>query len=132
MAYDLLRVEGDAKTVKGTKQGILTGILYLAPSTEADGQHDLCMFASDECRKACLNTAGRAGIFPSIRNARVRKTLEYLADYESFKARLAKDVAKLQKEARRRNLKPAVRINGTSDIPKLAMQLAAMFPEVQF
>lgn len=31
-SYRLLSVEADAKTIKGTAQGYLTGILYLAPT----------------------------------------------------------------------------------------------------
>jgi hypothetical protein len=44
---ELLAVESDAKTIKGNKKGYLTGILYLAPSTEAGGR-DLCPMASAE------------------------------------------------------------------------------------
>ena len=51
-SYRLLSVESDAKTIKGSKRGYLTGILYMAPATEADGVHDLCPMATDECRKA--------------------------------------------------------------------------------
>ena len=47
--YELLSVEADSKTVKGTVSEILTGILYLAPAQEADGIHDLCPMSTPEC-----------------------------------------------------------------------------------
>jgi hypothetical protein len=42
------------------------------------------------------------------------------------------DIHKLIRECKRRRMRPAVRLNGTSDIPKLAHTLAAKFPQVQF
>ena len=74
----LLSVESDAKTTKGSKNGYLTGILYLAPSTEADGVHNMCPMATPECIVDCLYSAGRSSIFPAIKAARVRKTLDYI------------------------------------------------------
>jgi len=130
--FKLLSIEADAKTSKGTAFGYLTGILYLAPATEADGVHNLCPMASDECRQACLYGAGMAGAFAAIKRARVAKTLLYLNDPDGFKAALVADVERLVKRAASRGLKPAVRINGTSDMPKLAREVAALFPEVQF
>jgi hypothetical protein len=132
MKYSLLSIEADAKTSKGTEFGYLTGILYLAPAKEADGIHDLCPMATDECRKACLYGAGMAGVFPSIKRARVAKTMSYLNDPAAFMVTLAADIRKLVKEATARGLKPAVRLNGTSDLPKLAHAMAEQFPTVQF
>ena len=129
---ELIDAGGDAKTVKGNKKGFLTGILYLAPSTEADGIHDLCPMASTECRLACLYGAGMAGVFPSIKRARIAKTLWYLRDAATFVATLRKDIYRLTVKAAKHGMTPAVRLNGTSDIPKLAMQLASEFPTVQF
>jgi hypothetical protein len=130
--YNLLSVESDTKTSKGTAFGYLTGILYLAPATEADGVHNLCPMASPECRKACLYGAGMAGVFPTIKEARIAKTLHYLTRPEEFKAVLVADIRKLVKFAKAGGLIPAVRINGTSDLPQLALEIAAVFPEVVF
>src|SRR4051794_32661116 len=57
--YKLLSVESDSKTIKGSKKGYLTGVMYLAPSTEASDV-DVCPMATDECRHACLYGAGMA------------------------------------------------------------------------
>jgi hypothetical protein len=132
MAYTLLSIESDAKTVKGNQYGYLTGILYLAPSTECDGVTDLCRYSSPECRHACLYGAGMAGVFPTIKAARVAKTRKYLADPKGFMSSLEEDIRKLVREAKTRGLAPAVRLNGTSDVPKLARAMARKFPDVQF
>jgi hypothetical protein len=132
MPYKLLSIESDAKTVKGGKYGYLTGILYLAPAREADGTHDLCPMATSECRKACLYGAGMSSVFPSIKRARVAKTMRYLADRNGFIGDLIEDIHTLCHAAAARGMKPSVRINGTSDLPKLALELATLFPDVQF
>ncbi len=131
MAYKLLSVESDAKTIKGTKQGVLTGILYSAPATEADGVHNLCTFASPECREVCLYGAGMAGVFPSIKAARIAKTRQYLENPAAFRARLISEVSRLVREAELRGMVPAVRINGTSDLDYPA-HLFEAFRTVQF
>lgn len=130
--YKLLSVEADAKTTKGSSKGYLTGILYLAPSTESGMGVDLCPMASDECRKACLYGAGMAGVFPSIKRARIDKTVRYLENRKGFMAELASDIEALVTAAKKRGMTPAVRVNGTSDQPKLALELAKRFPTVQF
>jgi hypothetical protein len=94
--YQLLSVNQDAKTRKGSKYGYLTGVLYLAPSTESGMNIDLCPMASDECRKACLYGAGMAGVFPTIKRARIEKTRLYLTDRKAFIETLAADIERLQ------------------------------------
>lgn len=42
------------------------------------------------------------------------------------------DITALIARADRDGLRPAVRLNGTSDLPWLALQLSARFPQVQF
>jgi hypothetical protein len=125
----LLSVSADAKTVKGEKKGYLTGILYLAPASSSGT--NVCANASPGCIRGCLNTAGRAAIFPAILKARVRKTRELFADREAFVAQLAKDIRALERKAKREGLTPCVRVNGTSDLPWLAMRMAREFPHVQ-
>jgi hypothetical protein len=125
----LLTVE-NAKTIKGESLGYLTGILYLAPSNES-GVMNTCPKASPGCIAGCLFTAGR-GVFQSVHDARVKKTLWLQRDRAGFMAQLRKDIASLVKRAARVGMVPAVRLNGTSDLAWMPMQLAAEFPEVQF
>lgn len=125
----LLTVE-NAKTIKGEKLGYLTGILYLAPANEA-GRANICAGASEGCKKVCLYTAGR-GRFAEIKNARISKTHFYFDNRDAFLASLRHDIRALIARAVRLGLKPAVRVNGTSDLPWLALQMASEFPQVTF
>lgn len=131
MKYDLLSVDRDAKTKKGTARGYLTGVLYLSPAKEADGVHDMCGGRSPECTLACLYKSGFAEVYPAVIEARIERTLDYIAGFEGFVQRLARDAEKLIVEAESRGLKPAMRPNGTSDQPKLARAIAARFPRLQ-
>lgn len=131
----LLSTNNDAKTVKGTKLGILTGILYLAPSDES-GVMNTCPNASAGCRAACLFTAGR-GAFPNVKNGRVNKTLRFHRDRDGFMLELVKDITALIRKAKKEQMAPAVRLNGTSDIAWESIKidgknLMEIFPDVQF
>lgn len=130
MSKPLLQVGHDAKTKKGEKKGYLTGILYLAPSNES-GALNVCAHASVGCRAACLFTAGR-GRFANVKAARIRKTIEFKTDRASFLARLAFDIAKLVRKAVKNGMIPAVRLNGTSDLPWENLGIIQQFPGVQF
>jgi hypothetical protein len=88
--------------------------------------------ATEGCKRDCLYTAGRAGIFPAIIAARIRKTVWLARDRQGFMRQLRKDIKSLVSSAKRQRLIPAVRVNGTSDLPWLAKAMAAEFPRVQF
>lgn len=130
MRRRLLTVSADAKTVKGEKQGFLTGILYLAPS-DLSGRN-VCAKATEGCKAGCLFTAGRAAFTPSINRARISKTHYLFANRTEFLDNLRKDITALLRKAKRESLTPCVRINGTSDLPWIALELSAEFPTVQF
>lgn len=138
----LLAVSHDAKTAKGEAYGFLTGILYLKPATrclvaivEHLGVKNSCPFATSGCAKACLDSAGR-GSMESVQNGRRRKFSLLDHHWEAFWADLRSDVAALVRKAEREGLRPAVRLNGTSDLPwERAAEfqaLCAEFPTVQF
>ena len=130
---------GNPKTEKGNGLGYLTAILHLAPATLA-GVGNLCPWASPGCIAGCLNTAGRGGIIKrgettnAIQQARIRRTRWLRSDRDGFVARLRKEIAAHVRRAQRHGLKPAVRLNGTSDIPweRLAPEMFAEFPDVRF
>lgn len=110
---NLLSVGADSKTIKGELLGFKTAILYLAPH-KLSGVTNVCGHASPQCIFACLNSAGRAGIFPKIHAARIRKTIEFNHDPKAFVSRLIIEIEKLYQK---HGEKLAVRLNGTSDIP---------------
>ena len=128
----LLGVERDAKTIKGTAGGYLTGILYLAPGQLA-GVGNLCPHASAGCLAACLFTAGNAR-FENVNRGRVMRTRFLHSDRAGFLAMLRGEIAALVRKAKARGLRPVVRLNGTSDLPweKLAPELFTDFPTVRF
>jgi len=128
----LLSIGNDAKTKKGEKLGVLTGILYLAPFTTS-GVFNTCPSATPGCADSCLYYAGM-GKFANVQSARVAKTKFFFNDREGFKAQLRKDILELTKKAEKLGMSPAVRLNGTSDIgfETVYADLLAEFPNVQF
>lgn len=113
MAFKLLSVSADAKTYKGEKLGYLTGVLYLAPA-ELSG-YQTCPKATDGCKAACLNTAGR-GIYNKVQQARINKTKRFFEDRQNFMVDLYNDIITLIRKAEREGLIPVMRLNGTSDL----------------
>lgn len=117
------------KTRKGESEGYLTGILHLAHHKTSG--YNVCPWASEACSNECLDWEGRGGM-PVAKSARVRRTKLYFENPIEFYKMLYSDLEKLQKKANKLGLKVAFRPNGTSDIPKLAIQLAKDFPSIQF
>jgi hypothetical protein len=111
---NLLSVNDDAKTIKGLKKGILTGILYLAPHDISGFQ--VCAKASEGCKAACLYSSGH-GRYNSVQKSRINKTRWIMQERESFMVQLIKNIEALERKAHREGLIPTVRLNGTSDLP---------------
>ncbi len=126
----ILRWNSDAKTRKGFDKGFLTGIVYLAPHTSAGTGLNLCPMAGN-CKLPCLYAAGR-GAMRGTQQRRVEKTRFYVFHREDFLNSLRWDIAKLIRTADKLGKVPAVRINGTSDLPQLALQMAEEFLQVTF
>jgi len=110
----LLGIDSNAKTVKGLALNVSTAILYLSPHTLSG--INLCPMAHlANCAKPCLNTAGR-GAMSSVQMSRLRKSLYWEQFPELFLEQLIREVTAHAKKCASRNLVPAVRLNGTSDI----------------
>jgi hypothetical protein len=111
---------GNPKILKGLKEGYNTYILHLAPASLSG--YNTCPKATAGCIAACLNTAGRGGMFKKgentnvIQQARIRKTKMFFENRESFMALLVKDIELAIKQSEKKNLIPVFRLNGTSDI----------------
>ena len=130
------------KIQKGTKLGYLSFILHLAPA-DLSGR-ETCPKRTAGCTAACLNTAGRGGMFKrgettnAIQRARIRKTEYFFNDRAGFMADLANDIRKGIRFAERKGLTPVFRLNGTSDLSWEKYTVAEgsnifeMFPTVQF
>ena len=117
------------KTTKGEKLGYLTGILYLAPAKISG--YEVCPMRSQGCTDACLYTAGM-GAFSNVQLARINKTKMFFEDRDNFLTQLRKDIQALVKKAKKQNMIPAIRLNGTSDIEWTRFTLMNEFPEIQF
>ena len=124
------------KIQKGTKMGYLSFILHLAPSTLSG--KNTCPKATKGCIAACLNTAGRGGMFKKgettnmIQKARIRKTELFFNDRATFMEQLEADIRKGIKMAATLGLMPAFRLNGTSDLSVEKWGIIEKFPTVQF
>jgi hypothetical protein len=133
---------GNPKILKGEKQGYMTYILHLAPA-DVSG-YNTCPKATAGCKAACLNTAGRGGMFKRgestnvIQEARKRKTRFFFENRGAFMLQLYLDIKKAIKQAEKKGLIPVFRLNGTSDLAweKYEVQdnknIFQMFPNVQF
>lgn len=111
---NILSIGADAKTAKGDPRGYMTGVLYLSPSNIFTSVN-LCPFASEACRSACLFSAGR-GKFYSVTRARVVKTVAFLSDPQRFIFTIRNSINSLIRKASKSGKIPVVRLNGTSDI----------------
>ena len=121
--YSIMSTPGsDAKSIHGQEIGLLTGVLYMAPS-DISGRINVCAYASAGCRESCLFTAGHAGIIKTnettnaIIAARINRTLLFTDDRSTFWFKLVHDLTQLEIDAKRNEMLAAARLNGTSDLP---------------
>lgn len=111
---------GNPKIIKGLKYGYNSYILHLAPSDVSGYQ--TCPKATAGCKAACLNTAGRGGMFKTgestnmIQEARKRKTRLFFEDRGTFMSLLVADIELGIKQSGKKGLVPVFRLNGTSDL----------------
>lgn len=119
------------KTQKGVRHGYLSFVLHLYPGKT-------CPKASNGCLHACLNTAGRGGLFKRghdtnhIQLARIRKTELFYNDRDTFLSMLHDDIKKGIKQAQKLGLIPCFRLNGTSDLPFEKYGIIQEFSNYQF
>jgi hypothetical protein len=124
------------KIQKGTKLGYLSFILHLAPA-DLSGR-ETCPKRTAGCTAACLNTAGRGGMFRKgentnmIQQARIRKTKMFFEARDAFMQQLEKDIQLGIKQAAKLGLTPVFRLNGTSDLAWEKYGIIEKFPQVQF
>ena len=134
---------GNPKLLKGQAQGYLSSVLHFAPANLSG--KEVCPKRTAGCTSACLNTAGRGGIFKKgettnvIQQARIRKTKMFFEARQDFMHGLVNEIQKTIKKAEKQGLIPVFRLNGTSDIAweKYEVMLSGknifqLFPQVQF
>jgi len=111
---------GNPKVLKGLSQGYNTYILHLAPANISG--YEVCPKRTKGCTDACLNLAGRGGMFKRgevtnvIQEARKRKTKMFFENRAEFMRLLVADIELAIKQSKRLGLTPVFRLNGTSDL----------------
>jgi hypothetical protein len=103
--------------VKTAKNDLETYILYMAPADQVEG-FNLCPFASEGCKKSCLYSAGR-GKFSNVQSSRINKSKFWGYNRAAFYIQLAEELMKIHDKAIKKDIKIAIRLNGTSDIDHL-------------
>jgi hypothetical protein len=133
---------GNPKVLKGQAQGYNTYILHLAPANLSG--YETCAKRTVGCTAACLNLAGRGGMFKKgestnvIQEARKRKTRLFFENRAEFMSLLLKDITLAIKQSKKLGLTPVFRLNGTSDLSWEKYEIVEgrnifqMFPDVQF
>ncbi len=125
-------VGSNPKTVKSDKKTkYLTYICYLAPSTQSG--YNVCAMASPGCANACLYSAGR-GATRTVKEARIKRTRFWVEHPNEFKACIFDEISKHVKRCKKLGKKPAVRLNGTSDIvwERQFPEIFQWFTDVQY
>lgn len=105
----------NGKLPKGESLGFLSGVLYLMPHTAGGGRVSLCPMSTLDCRAMCLASAGLSGL-PKQIGAKMRRTQMFNNERERFLDLLLGDIAKLKRIAAEEGMKPALRLNGSSDV----------------
>jgi hypothetical protein len=141
MTFKLLST-ANPKTLKGEVFGFVTYILHLAPA-DLSGR-EVCPKRTAGCTAACLNTAGRGGMFKrgettnTIQKARIRKTKYFFDSRQDFMLDLKRDIEKAVIQARKHGKVAVFRLNGTSDLSwekydmLPGLNVFEVFPTVQF
>jgi hypothetical protein len=106
--------------------------------------YETCAKRTVGCTAACLNLAGRGGMFKKgestnvIQEARKRKTRLFFENRAEFMSLLLKDITLAIKQSKKLGLTPVFRLNGTSDLSWEKYEIVEgrnifqMFPDVQF
>jgi len=130
-----LLTKGDSspKIAKSNAAGLgyHSGILYMAPYKLSG--YNTCASASEACIEACLNLSGR-GRMNSVQQARIARTKFFFENRTKFIDQLYDEVDAFVRRCNKLQLKPALRLNGTSDLfwEKLIPSLHSDFSNVQW
>jgi hypothetical protein len=117
------------KIEKGLSAGINSAIVHFSPHKKSG--FNVCPKATNGCINPCLDTSG-LGQTSTTQAARIKKTRRYFEDRENFLNQLQKEIESFIRSSSRKGLKPAFRLNGTSDLPAFAINAARNNPGAQF
>jgi hypothetical protein len=101
------------KTKKGEKEGVLTAVGHLSPARESG--YNTCAF-STSCVDFCIKRTGRM-VTDMALIARISRTLMFKMFPDQFFDQLRMELDRHVWTAKVKGMTPAIRLNGTSDIP---------------
>lgn len=123
MTFPTIFSTDSAKAAKASGFGYLNAIHYMAPANSA-GFGNLCSHASLECIALCLGTySGQAAMVAdlengtnSVRESRKNKARLFMKDRAAYMNEIARQIVKIIVKARKENLTPCIRLNGSTDL----------------
>jgi len=128
----------NAKTIKGSKLGYMTYILYMSPFKLNSKGKNVCSHASKGCAEACLVGSGFGGMFKSVMKGRIERTEYFLSNRVEFLHQVKSEISKALKKHKGKAI-VTIRLNGTSDIPYENLRvfeggknIFEVFPKVKF
>jgi hypothetical protein len=124
------------KVVKGEKLGYLTGVAYLSPAVKAGGVNTCSHETIAKCGDPCLARSGQMSGKEAI-EARADRLSLLTKDPALFFEILRREIWRLSARARRKNLVPVFRLNGTTDLDYTQIRFNGKtifehFPDLRF
>lgn len=123
MTFPTIFSTDSAKAAKASGFGYLNAIHYMAPANSA-GFGNLCSHASLECIALCLGTySGQAAMVAdlengtnNVRESRKNKARLFMHNRAAYMNEIARQIVKIIVKARKENLTPCIRLNGSTDL----------------
>jgi len=94
--------------------------------------YEVCASKSKGCEGACLHEAGNPVHMPQKTLGRVNRTLFYFKERAKFLSMMTREIRNHEINCKKKNLKPVVRLNTTSDIMWENHKIMELFPNVIF
>jgi hypothetical protein len=104
-----------SKIDAGLSVGVLSRVLYMMPANSSG--REACASRSAGCTDACLAEGTGRMSMSGPRQARRRKHAAFYSDRKRFLADLHDEIARHERSATRQGKIPAIRLNGTTDLP---------------
>ena len=102
-----------AKTVKGEQLGYFTMVQYLMAGKKSGW--NMCAMASDACLELCLGHNSGRMVMNTVQQAQYNRTVNFMENREAHMNQMVDEIEKGIRYARKKDLIPVIRPNGTSD-----------------
>ena len=102
-----------AKTVKGEQLGYFTMVQYLMAGKKSGW--NMCAMASDACLDLCLGHNSGRMVMNTVQQAQYNRTVNFMENREAHMNQMVDEIEKGIRYARKKDLIPVIRPNGTSD-----------------